>query len=167
MWPFGKSTSSSSVSITGEINSFRMLELILDEALAGYRSMLDSIVNHTPRIAYGPPNGDWRKNLRQMKARLEGQPAAATLKETARAVERELTTWGKVTQQNLEAQEQETKEAMAALSVMAEVLSGHEDTYGARFRGISKKLRILTSTARCAPSRWCCSTSTSTTPRFR
>jgi hypothetical protein len=59
-------------------------------------------------------------------------------------VDRELANWGKTTEASFEAQERETKDAMAAVAVMAEALGSHEKTYGARFRGISKKLRLLT-----------------------
>lgn len=148
MWPFDKigkraGQSAAGYSLNGQIASFGNLEETLDTAMAGYRGTLDSVVNHTPRILK-EQSGDLKKNLRQIRVRLEGQPSTALLKETVKDVDRELSHWGKTTEAGFEAQERETKDAMAAVAVLAEALGGHEKTYGVRFRGISKKLRLLT-----------------------
>ncbi len=149
MWPFnklGQSSSSSAggrVSLTGQIANFGDLEEILETTLSAYRGSLDSVVNHTPKMLRDQ-SADLKKNLRQIRARLEGQPSTALLKETVKEVDRELSNWGKTTEASFEAQERETKDAMAAVAVMAEALGSHEKTYGVRFRGISKKLRLLT-----------------------
>lgn len=149
MWPFNKlglgssSSTGGRVSLAGQIASFGDLEEILETALAAYRGSLDSVVNHTPKMLRDQ-SGDLKKNLRQIRARLEGQPSTALLKETVKEVDRELANWGKNTEASFEEQERETKDAMAAVAVMAEALGSHEKTYGVRFRGISKKLRLLT-----------------------
>jgi uncharacterized protein YukE len=146
MWPFNKLSTGSSpnrVSLSGQIASFGDLEEIMDTALAGYRAALDSVVMHTPKMLRDQST-DLKKNLRQIRARLEGQPSTALLRETVKEVDRELANWGKRTEASFEAQEKETKDAMAAVAVMAEALGAHEKTYGVRFRGISKTLRVLT-----------------------
>lgn len=139
MWPFSKSA----VSLKSEINSYKQLEQLLEESLAAFRTALDSVVQHSPRLQRGSGITDWRKNLRQWRARLEGPPSVDLLRDTSKMVDRELAAWGKSIEQDFDAQEQDTKEAMAAVAVMAEALGANEKTYGVRFRGISKKLRLL------------------------
>jgi hypothetical protein len=149
MWPFNKlvrgasSSTNSRISLAGQISTFGDLQESLDATLAAYRGALDSIVNHSPKTLREQA-ADLKKNLRQIRARIDGLPSLALMKETSKDVDREIANWGKATEASFEAQERETKEAMAAVAVMAEALGAHEKTYGVRFRGISKKLRLLT-----------------------
>jgi hypothetical protein len=146
MWPFNKSPGWSGggrTSLGGQITNFADLEEVVEGVLCAYRAALESVANHTPRMA-NEQSGGLRRNLRQIRARLDSQPSVAVLKETAKEVDRELANWSRATEASLEAQEKEAKEAMAAIAVMAEALGSTEKTYGVRFRGISKKLRVLT-----------------------
>ncbi len=141
MWPFDKK--SRGVSLHEEMQSYGSLQQMIEELVGAYRGALDSLMQHTPKTsAAGAP--DWRKNIRQLRARFDTSLSIPVVKETAKAVNREIAVWGSATESHFERQEKETKEAMAAVAVMAEVLSAQEQTYGVRFRGISKKLRILT-----------------------
>lgn len=143
MWPFEKK--SRGVSIHEEMQSYASLQQLLEELVGAYRGLLDGLIQHMPKTSNaGAGAADWRKNIRQLGARLDTALSIPTVKETSKAVNRELAAWGKATESHFEKQERETKEAMAAVAVMAEALSAQEKTYGVRFRGISKKLRILT-----------------------
>ena len=48
-------------------------------------------------------------------------------------------------QRQIKVNEQQTRESMASLAVMAEVIAAREETYKVRFNGIAKKVRALAS----------------------
>ena len=48
-------------------------------------------------------------------------------------------------QRQIKLSEQQTRESMASLAVMAEVIAAREETYQVRFNGLAKKVRVLAS----------------------
>lgn len=132
------------VTLNEPIHLLRELQERLEGLLGSYRSAIAMLGEYTPRT---PPDlyADHRERLRSLARRLAGQPSAGQLKETEQLLAQELETYGRKLEQHIRRQEKEAREIMATLSVMIESMAAREKTYNVRFRGISKKIRELSS----------------------
>jgi hypothetical protein len=71
-------------------------------------------------------------------------PDKSTVEATRKQVENELRQLGKGTNEYQQAQQREVKGIMAMVATLADSMASRETTYQVRFRGIAKKLRLLT-----------------------
>ena len=75
---------------------------------------------------------------------MNAKPSKPLLAEVSQQVDRTLGIYNKEIESDLNLQTREAKQVMAIVAVMAESMADREKQYNVRFRGIGKKLRVLT-----------------------
>jgi GGDEF domain-containing protein len=124
------------------MNQIDDLETRFSEALASYKAALDSLAEHAP-AALKALLEDFRKELRKLRTGLGSTPNGAALTDVRKDLDGALKAYGRAVEQHTRRHEEEAKQVMAMLAVMAESIAGQEKQYNVRFRGIAKKLRLL------------------------
>ena len=130
-------------SLGGEMMRYGGIEELLGEAMVTLRAALESAVTHLPK-SMKEQSVDFRKNIKEVCNETESSHSPDLLKDVRKRVDREFQLLGRRIDDRFESHSQETKGALAAIAVIAESLSAGEKTHSVRFKGISRKLRLLT-----------------------
>lgn len=130
-------------SLHGEMYRLDVVEELLRDAVRGYQGLIDLIVTHVPKAAreIGPEH---KKKLKQIRNLLDSKPSRALLNEVRLQLDTSIGGFTRGLDQQLGQQENETRQVMAIIAVVAESMADREKQYSVRFRGIGKKLRVLT-----------------------
>lgn len=146
MWfPWKNRPPADATSLQSLMRRFSDLELLLKGSLAAYRNVLGCMERHVPAVG-GPIRDRFRKDLRALVK------ATGTVTEPAHwdEVSRNLEGTVKRYQRDLEAcvrrHEDEAKQVLAMMAVLAESMAARERNYSVRFRDIAKKTRLLVTT---------------------
>ena len=130
-------------SLHGEMYRLDIVEELLQDAVKAYQSLVDLMVMHVPRAAY-ELGLEHKKRLKQIRNLLDAKPTRPLIGEVRQQLDKSVNAFAQALDQQLGQQEIETKQVMAIVAVMAESMAGREKHYNVRFRGIGKKLRVLT-----------------------
>ena len=120
-----------------------VVEDLLADAIRSLQALMDAIAIHSPGGA-SPKNADFRKKLKQIRNLLNSKPSKPLLTQVNEQVDKTLGSYNKDLDANLTLHTKEAKQVMAIVAVMAESMADREKQYNVRFRGIGKKLRVLT-----------------------
>lgn len=133
----------SELSLHGEMYRLDIVEELLRDAVRGYQTLIDLIVAHVPKAARDI-GIEHKKKLKQIRNLLDSTPSKPLIGEVRLQLERTIASFTRELDLQLDQQEKETKQVIAIIAVMAESMAGREKQYNVRFRGIGKKLRVLT-----------------------
>lgn len=88
---------------------------------------------------------DYGHHLRKIRDEVAGStPTSKLLYDAERRTEAQLKGFGKGLEKHVQQHEKDVKEVMALVASMADSIASHEKQYTVRFKGIAKKLRLLT-----------------------
>ena len=132
-----------SESLHGEMYRLEIVEELLHDAVKGYQSLIDLMVVHVPKAAR-EIGQEHKKRLKQIRNLLDAKPTKPLVGEVRQQLDKSVTQFAQALDHQLGQQEKETKQVMAIVAVMAESMADREKQYNVRFRGIGKKLRVLT-----------------------
>jgi GGDEF domain-containing protein len=130
-------------SLHGEMYRLDVVEDLLSEAIRALQALMDAIAAHSPGGS-SAKNSEFRKKVKQIRNLLNAKPSKPLLVEVSQQVERTVGNYSKELESDLILQTREAKQVMAIVAVMAESMADREKQYNVRFRGIGKKLRVLT-----------------------
>lgn len=129
---------------TGTAETPADLAETLDQAVRSYSEILDSIAVHAP----GSPRAlkdQHAREIRKIREDVEfGRITSRGLRETQKRVDSQLKGYGKALEKHLEQHQRDAKDVMALVASMAESIATQEKQNQVRFKGIAKKLRLLT-----------------------
>ena len=138
---FGRNQESES--LHGEIYRLDIVEELLYDAVKAYQSLIDLMIVHVPKAAR-EIGLDHKKRLKQIRNLLDSKPTKPLMGEVRQQLDKSVGSFTLALDHQLGQQEKETKQVMAIVAVMAESMADREKQYNVRFRGIGKKLRVLT-----------------------
>lgn len=130
-------------SLHGEIYRLDVLEELLHDALRAYQGLIDLVVVHVPKAAR-EIGVEHKKRLKPIRNLLDAKPSKGVISDVRQQLDTAITGFAGDLDRQLAQQEKEAKHVMAIVAVMAESMAGREKEYNVRFRGIGKKLRVLT-----------------------
>lgn len=119
------------------------LVALYGKAVECYGAAMDSIAGHapeTPRVL----REEHRQRLKNLRVLLLASPGARMLEDTRKQLDIALGRYGQDLGRHLDRQERDAKEIMAMVAAMADSMASRDTQYNVRFRGIAKKLRLLT-----------------------
>ena len=119
-----------------------VVEQLLRDAVRGYQGLIDLIGSHVPKAAR-EIGQDHKKRLKQIRNLLESNPSKPLMGDVHQQLDKTIAGFARELDQQLGQQEKETKQVMAIIAVVAESMADREKQYNVRFRGIGKKLRVL------------------------
>ena len=125
-----------------EMHSPYVVEQLLRDSVRGYQGLIDLIGSHVPKAAR-EIGQDHKKRLKQIRNLLESKPSKPLIGDVHQKLDKTITSFARELDQQLGQQEKETKQVMAIIAVVAESMADREKQYNVRFRGIGKKLRVL------------------------
>ena len=130
-------------SLHGEMYRLDIVEELLHDAVKAYQTLIDLLIAHIPKAARDFSQ-EHKKRLKQIRNLLDSKPTKPLLGEVRQQLEKSITAFTQALDTQLGHQEKETRQVMAIVAVMAESMADREKQYNVRFRGIGKKLRVLT-----------------------
>ena len=130
-------------SLHGEMYRLDVVEELLHEAVKGYQALIDLVSVHIPKAAK-EVGLDHKKKLKQIRNLLDAKASKPLIGEVRQQLDKSIATFTGELDHQLGRQEQEAKQVMAIVAVMAESMADREKQYNVRFRGIGRKLRVLT-----------------------
>lgn len=118
----------------------------LQESLRCYLAVLAGVAEHAPDTLKQLKE-DYGHHLRKIRDDLSGStPTARLLHDSERRVQAQLKGYGKGIDRHIQQQQKDAREVVALMASMAESIGSQEKQYHVRFKGIAKKLRLLTTT---------------------
>lgn len=125
---------------------------LLQTALESYQHTIESIGEHVADVPRGIRDGV-RKRMKSVRHQLKMTPDRTTIEATRKQVDAELRQIGKQVEEQRGAQDSEVKQIMGIVATLADSVASREQSYQVRFRGIAKKLRLLTTSENLATIR--------------
>ena len=129
-------------SVHGEMYRLDVVEDLLKDAIRAYQSLLEALAAHIPKTARDAGQ-EHSKRLKQIRNLLDSTPTRPLIGSVRQQMDRAVDQFANELDLQLGRQEQEAKQVMAIVAVMAESMADREKQYNVRFRGIGKKLRVL------------------------
>jgi GGDEF domain-containing protein len=131
-------------SLQGEMHRLEVVEALLEDTIKAYQSLIEAIGKHVPKAAR-EIGQEHKRKLKQIRHQLDWEPTKPLIGEVKQELDKTLMAFTRDLDHQLGQQEKETRHVMAIVAVMAESMADREKSYNVRFRGIGKKLRVLTS----------------------
>jgi diguanylate cyclase (GGDEF)-like protein len=130
-------------SLASSIQTMDDLTRLLGVTLECYMAALDSVGEHAPDSPRALRE-ELRKQIKRLHALVEQAPDMQTLPEVRRRFDAELKAYGRHLESFLNRQERDVKEVMGMVASLADSIASRDKQFQVRFRGIAKKLRLLT-----------------------
>lgn len=122
----------------------RDLLTLLEAALRSYAATLESLAAHGPDTPKSLKD-DYGHHFRKIREELvHSAPNERLLEDTHKRADAQLRGYGKALEKHVRQHEKDAKEVMTLVASMAESIASQEKQYNVRFKGIAKKLRLLT-----------------------
>ncbi len=116
----------------------------LREAVRCYVALLTGIVEHAPDTLKQLKE-DYGHHLRKIRDEVNGStPTARLFQDSDKRAQAQLKGYGKGVDRHIQQREKDAREVMSLMASMAESIASQEKQYNVRFKGIAKKLRLLT-----------------------
>jgi GGDEF domain-containing protein len=122
-----------------------LLEMV-GEAVRCYAATIESIAAHGPETPKSLKE-DFGFHFRKIREELaHSTPSARLFHDTHKRADAQIRGYGKALEKHVRQYEKDAKEVMTLVASMAESIASQEKQYNVRFKGIARKLRLLTST---------------------
>jgi GGDEF domain-containing protein len=138
---FGRSDEAES--LHGEMYRLDIVEGLLRDALRAYQGLIDVVLLHVPKAAR-EIGIEHKKRLKQIRNLVDSKPSQPLIVDVRQQLDSVVVKFASDLNHQLGLQEKEARHVMAIVAVMAESMADREKQYNVRFRGIGKKLRVLT-----------------------
>ncbi|MBL8176237.1 MAG: diguanylate cyclase [Bryobacterales bacterium] len=133
-------------SLSGSMRKMDSLETLFASALESYAAALDSV----SEAASDSPRGareEFRRKLKQIRGTIRVAQDDDTFAECRRQFDAEVRRFGRIVEDHAQTQERDAKEIMAIVATMADSIASREKQHNVRFKGIARKLRLLTTSS--------------------
>jgi len=130
-------------SVSSSIQTMDDLTRLLGVTLECYVAAIDGMGEHAPDSPR-PLREELRKQLKRLHGLVSDAPDVQTLPEVRRRLDAELRAYGRHLESYLHRQEHDVKEVMGMVASLADSIAARDKQFYVRFRGIAKKLRLLT-----------------------
>jgi len=144
---FGKKSAldADGTSLQSVMRRFSALESSQKGSLAAYRTALGCLERNAPAIAT-PIRDSFRKELRALATAVGIIPEQREWDELSKNLEGSVKRYSKDLEAFVRTHENDAKQVLAMMSVLAESMAARESSYSVRFRDIAKKTRLLVTT---------------------
>lgn len=129
--------------LSGSMHKMDSLESLFTSALDSYAAAVDSVseaAGDSPRGA----RDEFRRKLKQIRASIRAAQDQSAFLECRRQFDAEVRRFGRLVEEHAQTQERDAKEIMAIVATMADSIASREKQHNVRFKGIARKLRLLT-----------------------
>ncbi len=129
--------------LSGSMHKMESLESLFATAVESYAAAVDSVseaAGDSPRGA----RDEFRKKLKQLRTTIRTSSSQQSFEECKRQFDAEVKRFGRLVEEHAQTQERDAKEIMAIVATMADSVASREKQHNVRFKGIARKLRLLT-----------------------
>jgi GGDEF domain-containing protein len=146
MWlPWKRAAQPDNTSLQSLMRRLSDLENLIKDSAGGYRAALGSLERHVPPLA-GPVRDRFRKELRSLTKTIGTAVQSRHWDELSKNFDASVKQYCRDLEGAVRSHEDEAKQVMAMMAVLAESMAARERTYSVRFRDIAKKTRMLVTT---------------------
>lgn len=131
------------VSVASSMQQMGDLTDTLEAAMECYGGTIESIGEYSPASPKALRESHVRE-MKRLKATLLAVSTRQNTEETRRQLDEQLKSYGKALEQHIQQQERDAKEVLSMVAQITESIASQEKQYNVRFKGIAKKLRLLT-----------------------
>lgn len=136
-------TGKSPATISRSIRQSEDISKLYEIAVGCYTDTVESIGEYAPDSPRGARE-ELRKKMKGIRASIRLAHDRASFEETHKSVDGELKGFTRLVEQHIASQERDAKEIMALMASMADSVASRDKQHNVRFKGIAKKLRLLT-----------------------
>lgn len=129
--------------LSASMRKMDSLETLFDSAVDCYSAALDSVSEAAGDFPRGARE-DFRRKLKQIRGVIRAAQDQDSFTECKRQFDAEVRRFGRLVEDHTQAQERDAKEIMAIVATMADSIASREKQHNVRFKGIARKLRLLT-----------------------